>query len=76
MDRIYQSVEIDDTLVSFLDLSWFLPISSIHRICSSKNENWIQANSKFIDNWVAIEIRRIKQLSLFEKSLEKSYLLF
>ena len=27
---IDQSVEIDDTLVSFIDLSWFLPISSIY----------------------------------------------
>ena len=41
---IDQSVEIDDTLVLFIDLSWFLPISSIYNgryICSSKNENWV-----------------------------------
>ena len=40
IDCIHQSVEIDDTLVSFIDLSRFLPISSIHiarNICSSKN---------------------------------------
>ena len=30
IDCIDQSVEIDDTLVSFIDLSWFLPISSIY----------------------------------------------
>ena len=72
---INQSVEIDDTLVLIIDLSWFLPISLIYIgryimfICSSKNENWIHANSKFIDNWVAIESWRIKELSL-KKSLK------
>ena len=30
IDCIDQSVEIDDTLVSFICLSWFLPISSIY----------------------------------------------
>ena len=30
IDCIDQSVEIDGTLVSFIDLSWFLPISSIY----------------------------------------------
>ena len=36
IDCIGQSVEIDDTLVSFIDLSWFLPISSIYIAhCSS-----------------------------------------
>ena len=62
-----QSVEIDDTLVSFIDLFWFWPISSIYigrYICSSKNENWIHANSKFIDNWVAIKSQRTKHLLL------------
>ena len=33
--------------------------------CSSKNKNWFQAKSEFVDNWVAIESQRIKQLSLF-----------
>ena len=40
IDCIDQSAEIDDTIVSFIDLSRFLPISSIHigrNICSSKN---------------------------------------
>ena len=40
-DCIDQSVEIDNTLLSFIALSWFLPISSIYierYICSSKNE--------------------------------------
>ena len=62
-----QSVEIDDTLVSFIDLFWFWPISSIYigrYICSSKNENWNHANSKFIDNWVAIKSQRTKHLLL------------
>ena len=78
---INQSVEIDDTLVLIIDLSWFLPISLIYIgryimfICSSKNENWIHANSKFIDNWVAIESWRIKELSL-KKIFKKSYLFF
>ena len=30
IDCIDQLVEIDDTLFSFIDLSWFLPISSIY----------------------------------------------
>ena len=43
IDCIDQSVEIDDTLVSFIDLSPFLTISfedtSVHLFtCSSKNE--------------------------------------
>ena len=40
IDWFDQSVEMDDTLVSFIDLSRFLPISSIHigrNIYSSKN---------------------------------------
>ena len=73
IDCIDQSVEIDDTLVSFIDrdLSWFLPIQRIDScrkiICSLINENWIHANGKCIDSWAAIESRRIKQLSLFQK---------
>ena len=61
MDCIDQSVEIDDALVSFINSSWFSPISSIYirrYICSSKTENRIHANSKFIGNWVATESRR------------------
>ena len=51
IDCIDQSVEIDGTLVLLIDLSWFLPICPISHlfICSSKNENWIHANSKFTD---------------------------
>ena len=51
IDCIDQSVEVDDTLVSFIDLSWFLPIPSIYfgrYISSSKNENWLHASSKFV----------------------------
>ena len=53
IDSIDQSVEIDDTVSSFIDLSWFLSISPIYSgryvrlfICSSKNENWIHTNGK------------------------------
>ena len=45
--------------------------------CSSKNENWFHANSEFVDNWVASEIRRIKQFIItFQKKIKKSYLFF
>ena len=74
IDCIDQSVEIDDTLVSFIDLFLvgFTDFIDLHRkiylfICSSKNENWFHAGSKFVDNWVAIDSGRIKQLSLFKK---------
>ena len=49
IDCIDQSVEIDDTLPSFGDLSWFLPISYIYlgrNIYSSVH--WIHANSKLL----------------------------
>ena len=42
IDCIDQSVELDDTLFSFIDLPRFLPISLMdigRYICSSKNEN-------------------------------------
>ena len=75
IDSIDQSIEIDDTLVSFIDSSTidFTDFIDLYRkihlfFCSSKNENWFHANSEFIDNWVAIESRKIKQLSL-KKSL-------
>ena len=57
IDCIDQSVEIDDTLVSFIDLSRKINLF----FCSSKNENWFHANSEFVNNGVAIESRRIKQ---------------
>ena len=85
IDCIDQSVEIDDTLPSFGDLSWFLPISYIYlgrNIYSSVH--WIHANSKFIDNWVAIESQMIKRLSLccftdiinYKEIFKKSHLFF
>ena len=77
-----KSVEIDDTLVSLIDLFWFLPISMIYigrYICSSQNENWIHANSKFIDNFEScnweskdqtfITVLFIKHLSLTFKAI-------
>ena len=42
-------------------------------IYSSKNENWFHANSKFVDNWVAIESQSIKQLTLFKKKSLKKF---
>ena len=41
IDCIDQSVEIDDTLISSIDLSWFLPISVIHigrKVCPSVHQ--------------------------------------
>ena len=71
IDFIDQSVEIDDTLGSFIDLSRFYPfhrfLSEDTSFCSSvhpKIENWFHANSEFVDNWVAIESRRIKQFNI------------
>ena len=70
IDCIDQSIEIYDTLVSFIDSSRF---HRFHRFISEnasvllfiqKWKNWFHANSEFIDNWVAIEDRKIKQLSL------------
>ena len=54
IDCIDQSVEIEDTLVSFIDLLILI-----------FTENWFHANSKFVNSWVAIEGRRIKQLYHF-----------
>ena len=60
IDCIDQSVEIDNTLVLLIDLSWFLPISSISCrkihlfICSSKNENWLHATAA---NLLRIELK-------------------
>ena len=47
IDCIDQSVEINDALVSFIDLSSFLPISSIHigrNICSSVHQKMQTVN--------------------------------
>ena len=83
--RIDQSIEIDDTLLSFIDLSRFYRFHRFYRkihlfFCSvlSTNEKWFHANSEFVDNGIAIESRRIKQfISTFKKkSLKKSYLFF
>ena len=69
---LYRSIGRDRWHTRFVNLFclFFFPLSSIYigrYICSSKNENWFHGNSKFVDNWVAIESRRIKQLSLFKK---------
>ena len=63
---IDQSVEIDETLCSFIDLFWVLLFSPIYIeryvrlfICSSKNENWTHdhTNSKVCwgNDWVTID---------------------
>ena len=66
IDCIDQSVEIDDTLVSFIDLQYldFTDSIDLYRkihlsFCSSKNENWFHAIREFVDHWVAS--RKIKQ---------------
>ena len=68
IDCIDQLVEIDDTLVLLIDLSWFLPISSISYwkihlfICSSKNENWLPAtaaNLLRIELTLSVEVSNI-----------------
>ena len=73
IDCIDQSVEVDDTLVLFIDYlnAIFTDLIDLYRkiICSLINENWINANSKYIDNWAAIGSRRIKRLSFFQKNL-------
>ena len=76
IDYIDQSVEIDDTLDSFVDLYRFY---RFHRFVSedaSKNENWFHANTEFVDNWVAIESRINNLLSLKKKKFKKPYLFF
>lgn len=62
IDYIYQSVEIGDTLVSFIELFWFLPILSIYirrYICSSVYQKMKTDFMKTV-NLFRIEIRRIK----------------
>ena len=78
--RIDQSVEIDDTLLSFIDLSrfyrfhrFYLKIHLFFCSVSSKNENWFHANSEFVDKGIAIESRRIRQfiITLLKKKFKK-----
>ena len=80
IDRIDQSVEIDDTLLSFIDLyrfyrfhRFYLKIHLFFCSVSSKNENWFHANSEFVDNGIAIESRRIRQfiITLLKKKFKK-----
>ena len=78
IDCIDQSVEIDDTLVSFINLSWFLPISSIYigkYICSSIHSKMktVHAitNSKFVDNWVAVESEGSNSYHFLKNSFKK-----
>ena len=76
IDRIDQSVEIDDTLVSFIDLFRFYRIhrfisedTSVH---SKMKTDFMHANSEFVDNGVVIESRRIKQFIMIITFLKKS----
>ena len=79
IDCTNQSVEIDDTLVFFIDLSWFLPISStfIGGYISHQEMKTSMQTVNFLTIELQFESRlRIKQLSFFKKSLKKSYLFF
>ena len=91
IDCIAQSVEIDDTLFSFIDLSWFLPISSIHiwrNICSSFHQKikpeFLQKVNLLTIEWQLKVTQRVKHLSLYRLSniiaykeiFKKSYLFF
>ena len=69
IDCIDQSVEIGRNRFVHRFILIFTDLIDSYRkiICSLINENWIHANGKCIDSWAAIESRRIKQLSLFQK---------
>ena len=79
IDCTNQSVEIDDTLVSFIDLSWFLPISSTYiggYISHQERKTSVQTV-----NFLTIELQlRVawgtNNYHFFKKSLKKSYLFF
>ena len=79
IDCTNQSVEIDDTLVFFIDLSWFLLISSTY-IGGYISHQEMKTSMQTV-NFLTIELQfesclRIKQLSFFFKSLKKSYLFY
>ena len=77
IDCIDQSVEIDDTHVSFIDLFWFLAISSIEirrYICWWKRKiemEFIQT-ANLLTTELQLRVWRIKHLSLLNKPLKKS----
>ena len=84
IDSIDQSAEIDDTLVSFIDLSWFLPISSIHigkNICPSVNQKsktgFMQTVNFVVDNCCLSYNKNYKEIfkksSLFIKTTFKIF---
>ena len=74
IDCIDQSAEIDDTLVSFIDLSRFYRFHRFHLLLIQK-WNRFHANSEFLDNWVAIESQRIKQFIItFKKNCLKKHI--
>ena len=78
IDCTNQSVEIDDTLVFFIDLSWFLLISStfIGGYISHQEMKTSMQTVNFLTELQFESRLRIKQLSFFKKSLKKSYLFF
>ena len=81
-DCINQWVEIDDTLILFIDLFWFVGRYICSSVYPKMKTDYMQktASSKFVDSWVSIESWRIKQLSLFKKIFktksEKCYLFY
>ena len=75
IDCIDQSVEIDDTLVSFIDLSWFLPIPSIYigrYICSSVNPK-MKTDFMQAVNLLTTELQLIVEGSNNYQFLKKSF---
>ena len=82
IDCIDQWAEIDDTLASFIDLSWFLPISSIYigrYICSSVYQKMKTELMQTV-NLLTIELQlRVEGSNFYyslKKSLKQSYLFF
>ena len=70
IDSFDQSAEIDDTLVSFIDLSWFLPISSIHigkNICPSVNQ---KSKTGFMQTVNLLTIVVYQTINTIKKSLK------
>ena len=61
IDCIDRSVEMDDTLFSFIDLSWFLPISSIYigKYISSSVHQKIKTEFMQTVNLLIIELQLI-----------------
>ena len=75
IDCIDQSVQIDDTLVSFIHLSWFLPISSIYiaRYIWSSVHPKMKTDFMQAVNLLTIELQFIAEGSNNYHFLKKSF---